>query len=151
MRFKDSIVIDASLDRVWQYLASPDVWSLFHAKAGKCEQISPQGGRIGSVYLMDFRMGVKTTSTRCEIIDLQLGKVIQVKSTITDPKQTPASATITYELECLGITTRVKERLEMATPQINIFLRAIIWFISRFGQPQGETTLKKLKRIVEEK
>jgi hypothetical protein len=101
MRFTDSIVIDAPLDKIWQYLASPDVWNLFHAKAGKCEQISPQGGRIGSVYLMDFRMGSKTTSTRCEIIDLRLGKVIQVKSTIADPSQPPASATITYELESL--------------------------------------------------
>jgi hypothetical protein len=56
-------------------------------------------------------------------------------------------------LECLGITTKVIERLEIAVSTINIFWGAIIWFIAlfitRFGQPQGETTLKKLKRIVE--
>ena len=81
MRIKESIVIDAPIDKVWPYIASPDLWSLFNAKITKCEQISPAGGRIGSVYTMDFRMGTKTTSTRCEITNLQIGKIIQVRST----------------------------------------------------------------------
>jgi uncharacterized protein YndB with AHSA1/START domain len=151
MLFKDSIVIDAPIDKVWPYIASPDLWSLFNAKIGKCEQISPAGGRIGSVYTMDFRMGTKTTSTRCEITDLQLDKRIEVRSTISDSSQHTASATLTYELEDLGIKTMVNEQVAIAAPKINIFVWAIIWLVSRFGSLVGEKTLKKLKRIVEER
>jgi hypothetical protein len=149
MRIKESTVIEASIDKVWPYIASPDLWSLFNAKIGKCEQIGPAGGRIGSVYSMDFLMGTKTTSTRCEIIDLQIGKRIQVRSTLSDPGQR-ASGTLTYELEDLGFKTKVSERSDFVIPEINIFGRAIIWLISRFGRPEGETNLMKLKRIVEE-
>jgi hypothetical protein len=33
---------------------------------------------------------------------------------------------------------------------VNVVFRVIIWLISRFGRPQGETTLGKLKRMAEE-
>ena len=45
----------------------------------------------------------------------------------------------------------VNEQVDMAAPEINIFVRAIIWLVSRFGRPVGETNLMKLKRIVEDK
>jgi hypothetical protein len=149
MHIKDSIIIDAPIDKVWRHIASPDVWSLFNAKIGKCEQISEQGSRIGSVYSIDFLMGTKSTSTRCEIVDLQIGKRIQVRSTLSDPGQ-HACGILTYELEDLGFKTKVTEKTDAVIPGINIFGRVIIWFISRFGRPEGETNLMKLKRIVEE-
>lgn len=149
MLFKDSIVIDAPPDKVWEYLGSPDLWSLFHAKTGKCEQTSSQGGRIGSVYTIEFRLGAKTTPTRCEIVDLQPGEKIQVQSTITDPNDRATAATLTYELEDLGARTRVRERVEYVIPKLGIGWRAIIWFISRFGHRVGESTLMKLKKVVE--
>jgi hypothetical protein len=150
MHIKDSIIIHAPIDKVWQHIASPDVWSLFNAKIGKCEQISEQGSRIGSVYSIDFLMGTKSTSTRCEIVDLQIGKRIQVRSTLSDPGQ-QASGLLTYELEDLGFKTKVIEKADAVIPGINILGRVIIWFISRFGRPEGETNLIKLKRIVEER
>lgn len=150
MLFKDSIVIDASPNKVWNYLGSPNLWGLFHAKAGKCEQISSQGGRVGSVYAIEFRLGAKTTPTRCEIVDLQPNEMIQVHSSVTDPSQRAASATLTYELEDRGGRTRVRERVEITLPELSMVWRVIIWFISRFGHGVGESTLINLKKIVEE-
>ena len=34
MLFKDSILIDASPDRVWKHIGSPDLWSQFNANVG---------------------------------------------------------------------------------------------------------------------
>jgi uncharacterized protein YndB with AHSA1/START domain len=150
MRLKDSIVINASPNKVWKYVGSPDRWGLFHAKVDGCELISGQGGRLGSVYTIGFRMGAKTTPTRCEIVDMQPGAMIQVRSTDVDPSQPGASATLTYELDDLGSRTRVRERVEFFVPGVNVVFRVIIWLISRFGRPQGETTLGKLKRMAEE-
>jgi uncharacterized protein YndB with AHSA1/START domain len=150
MLINDSIVIDAPIDKVWRYIASPDLWNLFNDKIAKCEQISTAGGRIGSVYSMDFRMGTKTTSTHCEITDLQLCKIIQMRSTLSDPSHITTSGTLTYELEDLSFKTKVREKIDVVIPEINIFMRAIIWLISRFGSPAGETNLMKLKRIIEQ-
>jgi uncharacterized protein YndB with AHSA1/START domain len=153
MLHQDSIVIHASPDKVWEYLALPELWELFHAKVDGCKLVSTQGGRVGSVYTIGFRLGNRTTPTRCEIIDLRPGQMIQVQSVVVDPAKPGPSATITYELDDLGTETRVRERIEIAAPEMNVFLRAFLgflfWFFSRFAQPTGETTLMKLKAIVE--
>lgn len=150
MLFRDTIVIDAPADRVWEYVGSPDLWELFHVKASSCKQISAQRGRIGSKYEIVFRMGKRTTPSRCEIIDLRPGSMIQVLSTTSDPARPTTTAKLTYTLENIGSKTKVEERDQIIDPKINIFIRALAWFIFRFGQPAGETTLTKLKRIIED-
>ena len=82
MVHSERIVIDAPAPAVWQYVGSPDCWELFHVKVGKCQQVSSQGGRIGSVYTGESRMGAKTVPTRWEIVDLRLGQMIRVESTV---------------------------------------------------------------------
>jgi hypothetical protein len=150
MHFKDSIVIAAPSDHVWEYIGSPDVWSLFHAKLVSCERTSVQGGRIHSTYAMVFRMGTRTMPTHCEIIDLRPGAMIQVQSTTADSSRPAASAELTYSLLDIGRSTRVDERVKIVVPKMSCLLRAVVWLTSRFGSPQGETTLMKLKKLVEE-
>lgn len=146
MLHQESIVIDAPIDRVWEYVGSPDLWSLFHVKVESSELTGSQGGRIGSVYAIVFRMGSQTTPTRCEITDIRPGMMIQVLSTGSDS----IAAEITYSLQDVEGRTRVDERVKVIAPKLNIFVRALVWLIERFGKPVGETTLMKLKRIIEE-
>ena len=150
MLHKDSVVIDATFDRVWEYIGSPDLWGLFHAKLDSCEQISGPSGQIGSTYAMVFRMGAKRLPTCCEVVDLHPAAMIQVLSTASDPNRPPCSAMLTYSLRNIGAKTRVDERVEIIDPKINILIRAVVWFISRFGWMVGDTTLMRLKKIVEE-
>ena len=149
MRFNDTIIIEASSDTVWQYVGSPDLWSLFHSKVERANQLSSSGGIVGSLYEIEFRMGSKTTPTRCEIIDIRIGRMIQLKS-VADQVQESHQAHLTYELEDMGQRTKVTERIDMVDSCIPFFFRAIIWLISRFGRRAGETTLMRLKRLVEE-
>jgi uncharacterized protein YndB with AHSA1/START domain len=150
MVVKESIVIDAPPSKVWEYIGSPDLWSLFHAKVGKCEQVSLQGGRMGSIYSIEFRLGEETTATRCEIVDLRPGEMIQIQSQSDDPNNQAASATLTYELEDLGTRTKVREQITFALAEVGVVWRAIIWFVNRFGSCVGDSTLVRLKRVVEE-
>jgi len=150
MRFKDKITIQARSDQVWEYVGSPEVWPLFHSKCGKCEPVGLQGGRVGALYDMEFRLGARPMPSRCEIVDLRIGRVIQLKSTVATPvKGRHPYALITFELDDLGQTTKVRERVEVYDHGINLFLRGLIWLISRLGKPSGETTLMKLKRAIE--
>ena len=153
MRLKDEVVIEATSDKVWEYVGSPEMWPLFHAKAGECKQVSPQADVIGAQYEIEFRLGSKTAVTRCEIIDRRVGRLIIVKSTLPETnRQTerPISACMTYELEDFGHTTKVTEGIDISGASIPLILRPLIWFITRFGKPSGKTTLIRLKRVVEE-
>ncbi len=151
MKLNDEILIEATSDKVWQYVGSPEMWPLFHAKAGECKQVSSQADVVGAQYDIEFRLGSKIAVTRCEIIDRRIGRLIIVKSTLPD-RQTgrPMSACMTYELEDLGRTTKVTEDIDISGAAIPLLLKPLIWFITRFGKPSGETTLMRLKRVVEE-
>jgi hypothetical protein len=94
-------------------------------------------------------MGTKTIPTRFEIVDMQTGRIILVQETTVDPNEPSSSAVLTYELKNLGSRTKVTVRAEIRFPRMNIFLKALVWFVARFGHPNGETPLMKLKRIVE--
>jgi len=150
MRLKESIRIEATPDVVWEYVGSPDVWSLFHAKARDTKLLSSQGGLIGSRYEMQLSLGSRTSLSTGEIIDIQIGRLIRLKSTLESKPGREVSAVITYQLKDLGTRTKVYERIDIKDPQINVFIRALIWLITRLGSPRGETSLMKLKRIIEE-
>ena len=153
MRLKESIRIQARADQVWEYVGSPEVWPLFHSKAGECTLLSLQADVIGARYEMEFRLGNKTSPTQCEIVDLHVGRMIQLRSQLREiDKKTrwAPSAVMTYELEDLGFETKVSERVDLDLPGINVLLRLLMWLFMRLGKPSGETSLVRLKRILEE-
>ena len=152
MKLRETIQIQATPDVVWAYIGSPEVWSSFHVKARNTKLVSPQGGLVGSRYEMQLSVGGETKHSIGEIIDIQTGRLIRLKSELEPRPGQKASAVMAYELEDLGTKTRVYERVDIDSSRINFFIRAIIWFVSQFGSPKkgGETSLMKLKRIVEQ-
>jgi uncharacterized protein YndB with AHSA1/START domain len=150
MQLKESIRIEASPDAVWQYVGQPDCWPLFHAKVRRAKQLSLQAGVAGSVYEIEFMLGAKSSPTRCEIVDLVPERMIEVKSVLPIPQGGPERfARLTYELEDEGRQTKVTERIDMSGVGMGRLLGAVVWFISRFGRPSGQTTLMRLKKVVE--
>ncbi|MDZ7617464.1 MAG: SRPBCC family protein [Patescibacteria group bacterium] len=147
MQLKDSIIIAASTDRVWEYVRSPELWNLFDDKVQGCRLTSGQDGRIGAIYDINRRLGTRVTTMRSSISELQPCRTICTHEMMPDSDE-PA-AVITYQLDDLGSSTRVTALAEIRLPRMNVCLRALIWFVSRFGSPLGETALMRLKRIVE--
>jgi hypothetical protein len=147
MRLKDSITIVASADRVWEHLRSPELWNLFDDKVHQCKLTGGQDGRIGAIYDIDRRLGTRVTTLRSRISELQPCRTICTHEIMRDSDE-PA-AVITYQLDDLGSSTRVTALAEIRLPRMNVCLRALVWLVSRFGSPLGETALMKLKRIVE--
>lgn len=152
MIFTEEIVIDAPPDKVWEYVGSLACWSLFHAKAGEYRQVSSQDDGVGAVYEMEFRLGSKAKPTRCEIEEYRIGTLISVRSEMIDvekPGKPTYSAVMTFVLEDRGGETKVTETLDADFSDVPFWLKPLIWLISRIGKPVGETTLVKLKRVVE--
>ena len=54
-----------------------------------------------------------------------------------------------YQLEPTARGTRLRQTFEMNHPKIGFFLRWLMWFIHRFGQPMGKKYLVRLKERVE--
>ncbi len=153
MKFKDVVTIDGAAEKVWEHVGSPELWPLFHVKTRECRHVSGQPNAIGALYDMEFRLGSRVALTRCEVVEYRVGRAIKVTSMLptTDRKSgRRLSARLTYELEDLGRQTRVREEIDFDSSGIPWFFRPLVWLISRVGKPTGETTLMRLKRLVEE-
>jgi uncharacterized protein YndB with AHSA1/START domain len=150
MKIKASISINASPGTVWEYVGQPDCWPLFHTKVRQAKLTSLQGGIVGAIYDIEFNMGGKTAPTRCEIVDLAPGRMIRVTSSVPDSHGGSAGfAVLTYELEDELRQTKVTERIEMSVAGIPWIFRPLVLLLFRFGRPSGETTLMRLKKVVE--
>jgi len=149
---KEKITICASPAAVWEYIGSPELWSLFHCKsAGDSTLVSAQADTVGARYEMMFRLGSHTSLAVCEIVERQTEHLIAVDSTKFeegDRKKT-MTARITYTLSGHGDKTKVVEKIEFDSKLIPIYIRPVVWLISRIGKPVGQTTLQGLRRVVE--
>lgn len=154
MKFTDSISINAPINRVWGCVSSPDVWPRLYGKRGKCHQVSPDGGVVGSLYDMELGSGAGTTLIRCEIMGLRPGSMIVVKWTMSEdvPYISGWSCHFTHELTDEAFGTKVVERVEMTDfndPRIRFAVNLVGWLTHRFRRLTGKTYLRKLKSIVE--
>jgi hypothetical protein len=98
---------------------------------------------------MRTSLGARFVQMRCEITDLSPGRRIELQSIAAVAGKPDEHSIVTFDLEDLGMQTRVTEQVKMELKGIGILWRVVIWLIGRFGQPQGEATLGRLKKVVE--
>jgi uncharacterized protein YndB with AHSA1/START domain len=154
MRFTSAISINAPSRKVWNFVSSPEVWSIIWAKAGKCEQVSPEGGEVGSLYDMELQQGPNVTILHGEIVGLCPGSMIAVRWTMGhDVPYLSRKLTyhFTYELNDDGFGTKVTERFEMTGFGVPIDWAAKLvgWLTYPFQWLARNTCLQRLKRVVE--
>lgn len=156
MKFADSIWVDATPHRVWQYLGSLETWPRFCAKAGKgkCQQVSPQGDVVGARYDMEFGAREWTILCHYEIVDLEPGYMIAVRCAQDEAQELRSGweCRIVYEVQDEGNRTRVTERVTTADSSnfpINWLGYLLAWLVYRFRKLAGRTNLQRLKRLVE--
>ncbi len=154
MRFTSAISINAPSSKVWESVSSPEVWPLLWAKAGKCEQVSPESGNVGSLYDMELRWGPKVTIIHGEIVGLSPCSMIAVRWTMGDDvPYLPGKMTyqFTYELNDDAFGTTVTERFEMTDYGVPIDWAAKLvgWLMYPFQRLARNTCLQRLKAIVE--
>jgi hypothetical protein len=148
MVFHESVTIDAPPGQVWEYVGSPEMWSLFYLHFSACQLDGGQAGQVGSTYSAMLQLGDKTQNARLQIVAMQPERMIETRSTMNHNGR-DSFVTICFSLDDRGKQTTVRLRVDEDFSQLNFLLRALIWLINRFGQPSGESTLEKLKQAVE--
>lgn len=155
MQFVDSIWINAPSHHVCEAVRSPKVWPRMFAKTATCEQVSPEGGVVGSLYDLRLRQWWKTIVIRWEIVDLRPGSMIAFKGTMDDDNRPPWiqgwAFQFTYELKLEGFRTKVTQRVKMPAYEDFRFnwMVKFTWCGYRFGHLIGQSHLQRLKGIVE--
>jgi len=153
MKVVHAILINAPSRNVWESLSSPEVWPSIWGRTGKCQQVSPEGGNVGSLYDMELQCGSRAAFIRCEIVGLHPGRMIAVRWVWPTMRHSSLGVTyhFTYELKDEGYGTTVTERFEMTG--LGVSLNCVVWLVAWLMYPfhwlAHNTCLQRLKRIVE--
>lgn len=153
MKTHESVEIAARPEEVWVWLANPERLAAWHAKLVEVRRTGSgpayAGEKFDATYVMndasDKRQTCTTEVLRCEPwTTLILRHHFQVGDR-------PGYVDETYQLHPRGdgSLTWVEQAVDFGHAGMPRWVRALMWCITRFGQPTGEGILTPLKRACE--
>ncbi len=145
---RSRITIDAPPERVWMFVADPVMESAWNPKIVAIDRDAEGPVRTGERFEMEFVMS--GTGSRCEAEALEASPpgLLVYRYRMLD-ERLEGSVDIRYTLEPKGDGTRLVQSIDMRGMGISWPVRALIWFVTRFGTPVGKPYLEELKGQVE--
>jgi len=148
MILKDSVWINASPERVWEYLEDPERMRLWNPKIKAVASVSWGQRCKGFRYRVTYVMGGKENELSAEIEEYQPPAKLIIRH--TGGRLPPNGyAQEIYELSRENGGTALTQIIRLHNSGINLFFRLLIALLYRFGTPTGKKYLTILKELVE--
>jgi uncharacterized protein YndB with AHSA1/START domain len=144
---RDSITIQAPIERVWTVLATPANLPKWNSHA-----VSVSGGESmvqeGSQFWVRYRLGARETDCRAEVT--RLVPMSRLEFTVTsDAMSSTASVTEAYELAANHGGVRVTQKIHLSRSGMPWWGMLLITVIQSIGRPTGKRFLEQLKELIE--
>jgi uncharacterized protein YndB with AHSA1/START domain len=153
MKVHESLEIAASPEWVWEHIADPQAMADWHAKLVEVRRNSSGplyvGERFGATYIMS-RKKQNRRDSEAEVLRCEPWTALVLRHHMIE-KGATGYVDETYLLSPRdeGRATRVEQTVDFANAGLPLWARALMWCITRTGEPSGEGTLDPLKRACE--
>lgn len=149
MKMRETVLIHATPEAIWPYVANPVLMSAWNPKIVSVNRMSEEPVRLGEQYVAIYAMGGKEREARVEVVACEPAGMLTLRHRTADAPQ--GHVDVTYILRAKGTGTQVEERIDMGSSGLPWIMRALMWFIQRFGTPAGEGKpyLERLKDAAE--
>ncbi len=153
MKVRESIDIVANAQDVWAHLIDPQRLADWHVKLIEVRRTSRGpaylGERFGTTYIKSRKKQNHQDSV-AEVLRCEPSCLLALRHFIDEPGQT-GHVDEMFELEPLSGKggTRVNHSVDFARAGMPLWVRALMWCITRTGTPSGEGVLAPLKRACE--
>ena len=148
MQIKEKIWIQAAPEAVWPWVESPLKRQQWNPKLKNVADYDHASPAIGTRYRMDYVLNGKVRTCHGEVIEFSPPHQLCVRVTPHDASH-QFNAVEEYRLHSNGGGTIFQQNVTVADHRLNVFWRALIWIILRYGKPVGESHLARLKQLVE--
>lgn len=149
MSMSESIKISARLDEVWPFVADPVGHVIWNEKVVDIRRDSDTTVQLGERFEMTYRMSGKDRESEVEVVVCDPPNEVHFRHQYRWKAQFHY-AVEKYRLRQHGEQVKVTQEIDMSESGIPWFFRVLIWFLSRFGKPVGQTNMERLKEAVEE-
>ena len=153
MKVHETIDIAARPEQVWPFLVDPQRMADWHAKLEEVRRSGAGpvyvGERFGTTYIMSKKKQNRQDS-EAEVLRCEPWTTLVLRHRILE--QGPnryVEETFQLSPRAEGAETHVEHTVDFGRAGMPLWVRALMWFITRFGEPRGEGILEPLKSTCE--
>ncbi|NOY43716.1 MAG: hypothetical protein GXP26_18005 [Planctomycetes bacterium] len=145
----ESIKVSASLDEIWPFVADPIGQATWNGKVSDVRRESNQPVRLGEWFGVTYRMSGKGRDSEVEVIACDPPREVHFRHHF-QWKSRNLQVDERYNLRQQGDQVEVTQRIDLSRAGIPWFFRLLIWLIGRFGKWSEQSSMEKLKEVVED-
>ena len=145
MRLRQRTVIDRPAAQVWRHVIRPESFRQWNDKVSGLDAVGEF--RVGQPFTTHFLWKGKALQCASIATEIEEGRVLELRHTALVGPGVPPDLQIRQRvtLEPRGSTRTVVTRLiSMENDVMPWYVRALVWFVTRFGAPAGPDPLKQL-------
>lgn len=147
MKVKESILIDSSVDEVWEILKDPGNMPAWNYKCCDCKADS--NIVIGSTFEATFKMSKTKNVASCEVIELKSCNAITIRYSGESFGSTGGYVDESFILTCIDPRqTKLDLVVDFTNSKLPLILKCIMWFIHTFGYSAGRSSLDGIKDLL---
>lgn len=156
MKLRDSAPVRAAPEQVWPYVADPALIPFWNPKLVEIDRQAEGPVTQGEAFSAGYRLHPKKPrkgSRKPELHEVEVTRcqppcLVEYTHRMTH-RGKPLQTSETYRVEPSGGGSRVYQEIHIGWGAVPWWAAPLIWFISWFGKPVGETTMQALAQLVE--
>ena len=148
MALIQSIVIAADMHYIWPLIADPLRQLDWNPKIISLDRSRSGPVHVGERFIMLFQMNKRQRESAVEVIESLPPTRLRLRHASTWNNR-PQIIDEAYDLSPASSGVRVVQTIDFSPSGIPRLIRALLWFLSRFGQNVQEPTLHRLKSLAE--
>ena len=144
MRIVQRTVIDRPAAQVWTHVIRPESFRRWNDKISSLDAVGEF--RVGQPFTTHYDWRGRALQCASVPTEIEAGRVLELRHSAVVGPGVPPNLEIRQRvtLEPHGARTTVTKVITIANDGTPWFLRALIWFVTRFGAPTGPDPLKTL-------
>jgi hypothetical protein len=148
MRLRECAIIWADASAVWPFLADPVLQADWNPKVVSVGRTRSGPVRFGERFEMIYVMSGRERRSRVEVTACRpLQRIVFLHRMVGDADGRVVEEA--YDVVSHDNGVKVIQTIDLSRAGIPWLVRAVMWFISRFGWDAGESNFERLKRVVE--
>ncbi|MEM7625210.1 MAG: SRPBCC family protein [Planctomycetota bacterium] len=150
MKITEEIIVEATPENVWPYVADPLLMSAWNGKVVEVQRASTALVKRGETFSMTYRM-MRNRNERhdIEVVACDPPRVVEYRY-LTGTQGKTLATVERYDLAPVEGGVRVVQTMDLSEAGISWYFWLLIKIIMRLGESEGPDSLEKLAQVIAE-
>lgn len=150
MKQQETILINAPIETVWNFIEDPNNLQLWNPKVHKVTALSNSGKHVGSTFGILYVMSNKANEMLGEVTVREPMTRLAFRYSGAQMGQDEFIEEV-FHLTPAGNATTLERVIDYSHARFPWWAKIIMWIIFKTGKPVGDAYLMKMKSLLEEK